>query len=400
MIKYTIKSNFLLKFIIIYFSLFLNLAYAQTVPIFRANNITINPYVTDQLDIGGFVDASPNHPKTGVRGSRIRNGVRINIRKQVELGGIWDFGPAPNGQMRLFEGQVSYIGLHGFIVTAGIFKPSFGLESDQAQGDTMFVERSSISTITRNLAAGIARQAIQVEEFSKRYHFAMSATAGTSGPGNNSRQRAMVFRFAGLPIMKKNLLIHLGISGEWVFRPASSKIALSDIPEINPGTVSKYLNTGEISLDSIGALGVEAAISWKKWIFYGEAYDILANKHIYQTKQVAHFHGWYGQIAYTVNGNSRSWKARSGAFSSPECYNKAALFCNGMGVLEIGSRLSQVNLESESIHGGNQKTASFVMNWWPTTIFRLSFQYEYGQIKGGRNPETFQAIMSLFQIKI
>ncbi|WP_408887013.1 OprO/OprP family phosphate-selective porin [Komagataeibacter melomenusus] len=378
--------------------------HAQSVPVVRLDGITIRPYATDQLDTGGFVSAGPAHPGTGARGARLRNGVRVNIHDQVEIGAIWDFGPAPNGPMRLFEGQVSYTGLKHFVFTAGIFKPSFGLESMQAQGDTVFVERSSISTITRNLATGIERQAVQAEAYGRRYHFALSATAGTAGPGEDGNQRAMAFRLVGLPVRSHDVVVHAGISGEWVFRPAamthaSPAIALSDNPELNPGTVSKYLNTGRLAATSAGAFGAEAAVAWKRLLFQGEGYDIMLDTSPATGSQSLNFHGWYGMLGYTINGTPRQWKGRSAAFSSPTCARGQDVLCNGYGVLEVAARYSEVSLDSATVHGGHQQTGALALNWWPTAIIRTTVQYEYGQENAGRVPEHFHAIMSLFQIK-
>lgn len=96
---------------------------AKTVPDFKIGAITIKPYATDQLDAGGFFDSQPSQPGAAAHGSRIRNGFRVNIADQVEGGVIWDFGPAPGGPMRLFEGRLSYTGLKHFMLTAGVFKP-------------------------------------------------------------------------------------------------------------------------------------------------------------------------------------------------------------------------------------------------------------------------------------
>ncbi|MDT8873489.1 porin [Komagataeibacter rhaeticus] len=222
--------------------------------------------------------------------------MRLNIHKQVEIGAIWDFGPAPGGPMRLFEGQVSYVGLRHFVFTAGIFKPSFGLESMQAQGDTVFIERSSISTLTRNLATGIERQAVQAEAYGKRYHFALSATAGTAGPGETATSAPWpsalsACRCARAPCCSiwdsRGMGLPPGFRTQR--RPA---LSLSDNPEINPGTVSKYLDTGKILSDSGGAFGVEAAVSWKRLLFQGEAYDILLNSHLHNDSEQLRFHGW------------------------------------------------------------------------------------------------------------
>ncbi|OAG76989.1 putative polyphosphate-selective porin O [Acetobacter malorum] len=62
----------------------------------------------------------------------------------------------------------------------------------------------------------------------------------------------------------------------------------SDYPEMNVGLTSKYLNTGKVDLRSVGAFGLEAAAAWKRLLFQGEAYEIVANKAIENTTQKLH----------------------------------------------------------------------------------------------------------------
>ncbi len=379
-------------------------AFGGTIPDFTFGGITIRPYATDQLDIGGFPSADPAHPGTGAVGARLRNGARVTIRDQVEIGGIWDFGPAPGGPMRLFEGAISYTGLKHFRFTVGVFKPSFGLESDEAQGDTVFIERSAISTVTRDLAAGIEREAVQAETFGDRYHVAVSATAGTSGPEHDGNQRGMAFRVAGLALKRRDALVHLGFSGEWVFRPANDgpngrSVSFSDTPEGNNGEVSHFLSTGSIPARSAGAFGLEAAVQWRRLLVQGEAYTIVVNTRSPAVVNTLHYNGWYGMAAYTLVGSPRKWKARSGAFSDPVCDRRQTVMCDGTGVLEAAARYSRTDLRAPVWSGGDQKIWTAGLNWYPFDIIRLTLQYQYGRVTGGRSPERFQSVMSMFQIK-
>ncbi|OUJ16527.1 porin [Acetobacter orientalis] len=406
MLKPALKTRFFFALLLVLLTAILSPSTTQaaTVPTLQFGDVSIKPYATEQLDIGGFAQTRQPVPGVGVRAGRLRNGARITIHNQIELGGIWDFGPAPGGQMRLFEGQASYVGLKHFVFTVGIFKPSFGLESMQAQGDTTFIERSSISTITRNIAAGIERQAVQIEAHGQRYHVALSGTAGTAGPGENGNQRALVFRLVGVPVRTKDLFVHVGFSGEWVFKAAHTRdekpgMAFSDYPEMNVGLTSKYLNTSRLALNSVGAFGLEAAAAWKRFLFQGEAYDIIAKRAVENDTQHLHFSGWYTQASYTLVGKPRIWKSRSGAFSSPVCDKKQDLLCHGSGVLEAAARYSEANLHSGSVDGGRQQAWSATLNWWPVDILKIALQYEYGEIQGGRKPENFHAILSMIQIK-
>ncbi|WP_248845946.1 OprO/OprP family phosphate-selective porin [Acetobacter senegalensis] len=379
-------------------------AHAGTVPSITLGDVVIKPYATDQLDIGGFPQTSVPAPGVGIRAARLRNGARITIHKQFEIGAIWDFGPVPHGPMRLFEGQFSYLGLKHFVFTAGIFKPSFGLESMQAQGDTVFIERASIATITRNLAAGIARQAVQIEAHGTRYHVAVAGTAGTAGPDHDGNQRAIVFRLVGIPIRTRDILFHVGFSGEWVFKAAQSPgqppaANFSDFPELNVGLTGKFLDTGRIPLRSAGAFGLEAAAAWKRLLVQGEAYEIEANRRENIGSQHLHFSGWYAQASYTLIGKPRAWKSRTAAFSAPTCQKNQTTLCDGSGVLEAGVRFSDANLRSASVDGGHQQTWSANLNWWPTDILRVSLQYENGTIRETHSTENFQAVLSMLQIK-
>lgn len=379
-------------------------AVGSTVPSIVLGDVVIKPYATDQLDIGGFPQSTVPVDGVGVRAARLRNGARITIHKQFEVGAIWDFGPVPKGPMRLFEGQVSYTGIKHFVLTAGIFKPSFGLESMQAQGDTVFIERSSISTITRNLAAGIARQAVQIEAHGKHYHIAIAGTAGTAGPDHDGNQRAMVFRLVGVPVSTHDLLVHVGFSGEWVFKAAQSPgqapaVDFSDFPELNVGLTGKFLNTGKIPLKDAGAFGLEAAVAWKKLLLAGEAYEIEANKRIETGVQHLHFSGWYAQASYTLLGTPRKWKSRTAAFSSPTCQKNRTFLCDGAGVVEAAARFSEADLRSGAVNGGRQQAWSAALTWWPVDILRVTLQYENGKIQEVNNTERFQAVLSMMQIK-
>lgn len=194
-------------------------AFAKTVKDIVVGKVIIHPFAQDQLEVGSNIHGN-QHSSPSASGPHIRNGVRINIANQVKIGAIWDFGAAPGGQMRLFEGAASYTGLKHFQFSVGVFNPSFGLSSMQPRGDSIFPERASVATITRGLAAGANRQAVQALFYGNYYHLAISGTAGTAGPGKDGNQRAIVFRSVILPIHTQEFLMHVGISGEWVFRPS------------------------------------------------------------------------------------------------------------------------------------------------------------------------------------
>lgn len=379
----------------VFASLFLSeTVLAQTIKDFKFGLITVHPFAQDQLEVGGIL-AGNVVPATSASGPHIRNGVRIDIDKKFRVGAIWDFGPAPGGPMRLFEGAVSYTGTRHFQLTAGVFNPSFGLSSMQPRGDSIFPERASISTITRNIAAGAGREAIQGLLYGDQYHFAVSGTAGTAGPGNDGSQRAVVFRAVVLPFRNKNFLLHLGLSGEYIFRPATkgrlgTGLSFSDRPENGSGIISKFLNAGFVASDSASVLGGETAISWKKLLITAEGYNIhIGDKN---------FNGWYGTFAYTVLGLPRQWRERSASFSSPKCAQRQRFFCSGGGAVELAVRYSRVSLNSDGFIGGRQDTSSIGVNWYPSDVVRVSLEYSHMSYADKSVSGCVDSILSLFQI--
>ena len=76
-------------------------SFAKTVKDIVVGKVIIHPFAQDQLEVGSNIRGS-QHSSPSASGPYIRNGVRINIANQVKIGAIWDFGPAPGRQMRLF----------------------------------------------------------------------------------------------------------------------------------------------------------------------------------------------------------------------------------------------------------------------------------------------------------
>ena len=377
-------------------------AFAKTVKDIVVGKVIIHPFAQDQLEVGSNIHGN-QHSSPSASGPHIRNGVRINIANQVKIGAIWDFGAAPGGQMRLFEGAASYTGLKHFQFSVGVFNPSFGLSSMQSRGDSIFPERASVATITRGLAAGANRQAVQALFYGNYYHLAISGTAGTAGPGKDGNQRAIVFRSVILPIHTQESLMHVGISGEWVFRPSHKNsmeegVSFSDTPENDDGLNDKYIKTGNIPAKSSGAFGLEGAVAWKKLLISSEYYNLIVNENKNSRINRQNFYGWYITAAYTLVGKPRAWKPTSASFASPSCDQKVSTLCHAMGVIELATRFSQMDLENSDVSGGKQNIWSVNINWYPLDIIRISLDYSHTKYYEKENYHNFDSILSMFQV--
>ena len=368
------------------------------------NGFVLKPYGLYQLDEGGFSNSDPGGQSAGFNARRLRTGARLEYRDQFEAGLIWDFGHAPGGEQTLFEAQLTYSGLKPFAFTVGVFKPSFGLESMQGAGDTLFMERASISNITRNLAASISREAIQALAAGDRYHVAASLTAGQAGPGRDGDQRALVARAVGLPIKTDELTLHVDVSGEYVFRPARDvgklpALSLSDQPELRIDDIPAPLSTGSIQTSSVGAVGPELGVAYGRFYAQGEWYQILLDRRQNAGGGTLGFTGWYAQAAYTVLGKPRQWKPASGAWGAPTPAEGFDPQAGNWGAVEIGARYSTADLNSDNVRGGRQHIWTAGVNWYPVEPLRFTLEYEHANIDGGRSPRSFDAVATRAQLQ-
>lgn len=140
-------------------------------------------------------------------------------------------------------------------------------------------------------------------------------------------------------------------------------------------------------------------MAWRRLLLQGEAYKIMLNRSVEGSASDISFSGYYFQFGYTLVGRPRRWVSRTGAFSSPMCDRPGFRFCEGFGVLEAGARYSEADLRSGGIEGGRQRAWSGVLNWWPTDIIKIAFQYEYARLEGLSSAGHFHALLGLFQLK-
>ena len=374
---------------------------AQDGPVRLGERLTFKPYVLLQGDEAGFRQSRPGGQAAGFNARRLRVGGRLEIAEQVEVGFIWDFGHTPGDVQRIFEAQVSYIGLKPFRITAGIFKPNYSLEGMQGAGDYLFLERASIVTATRNRGAGIRREGVQVQADGDRYIASVALTAGQAGPGRDGNQRAVVARVAGLPVRDPDLTVHVGISGQYIFRPARDtgaprSVSLSEQTELRIDDVPTSVSTRAIEASSAGVIGPELGIAWRRLWLQGEYYAVPVKRRAAAGGGTPTFDGWYAQAAYTVLGRPRQWGHANGTWGAPKPEAPFDARAGEFGAVELGARFSTIDLD---VRGGRQNVVSAGVNWWPIEPVRVSLMYEHADVSGGRSPRSLDAVAGRVQLQ-
>jgi phosphate-selective porin OprO/OprP len=350
-------------------------------PRLRLGGVELAPRGLLQFDLGDtFGESRPGGPGGGANPRRLRLGLEAKAEGGWEAVFLWDFGGTPGSRSSLYQASLAWSGLDPLTLTAGVFKPRFSLEDSQSSADTLFLERAAIIGAVSGLAAGSGRVRLEVRAHGGHWLAAAALTGGRTGPGEDSAQRGAVARLAGLVAEREGFALHLGLSGAWSIRPPRGPegraITLSEPPELALDRSEAPLGTGPIRADGAFAAGGEAGLAWGRLWAQGEWYRIGVER---AGGGAYGFSGWYAQAAWTLLGEPRAWRPERAAWGPPRPAGEA------WGALELGTRLSTLDLDDGAVRGGRQRIWTAGLGWWPRERLRLVAQWQHVAVEGGES---------------
>ena len=392
---------------------------------------------TMQLDVAQYDQASPGPTSVDLRrsgpalGGTVANVEAAHARdlksgdvfRRARLGidgtafGDWDYrilldfaGAGTENAGQLYESWVQYSGLKPLRLRIGAFNPSVGLDDQASTSGTPFLERAVSSDIARGLAAGDTRTAVQL--FANGDHWLVSGavTGRTIGVINTGAptgvaqtygdQLGLVGRIAGTPLHGEDWLIHFGVHGGYVLRPANTAgplttgaesataIAFANTPELRvDGT--KLINTGNIPARHADTVGAEFAAQWRSLLLQAEYDDFGVQRS--DGLSNPDFHGYYVSGSWMVTGETRKYNSQSAAFDAPPVAHPFSLTNGGLGAWELAARYSDMDLNyrpgeagtyqtGSAIRGGEEQTITAGVNWYLNSVVRFMADYQHVKI--------------------
>jgi len=258
-----------------------------------------------------------------------------------------------------------------------------------SSSDFLFMERPSIVEIARNVAAGDARASIGLKASTDDYFASAYFTGGTWGDQTaglvNEEQWGGVARLATRPFHGEDWNVHVGFSGSALLQPARSNVGqpgptlenvqLRDRPELRID-MNRLIDTGLIDTDKVFTYGAEAGFNWHNFLLEGEYIRIDLDRHHGDT---LHFDGGYVEGSWVITGESRKYNTGSAAWARPVPAHPFDPFSDkgGWGAWELAARYSLTDLNSDDIHGGNQKVYGVSLSWYPNSFLRFLLQGDY-----------------------
>jgi phosphate-selective porin OprO/OprP len=351
---------------------------------------------------------------------------------------MFDFaGAGTENAGELYEGWVQYSGLRPFHARVGAFAPSIGLEDQGSTNGMPLLERSVAEDIARGLAAGDTRTGASI--WGAGDHWLVSAAVtgrvvgvlntgtATAVPQTFGDQLGFVARVAGTPLHGEDWLVHIGVHGSYVARPANtggpgslgpsatnaSVIALSNTPELRvDGT--KLINTGNIDARSASSVGPEFAAEWRN-IYLQSEYERFAVDRTDPGLQSPIFHGYYVEAGWVITGERRVYNSQTAAFDAPTIAHPLSPGDHAWGAFELAARYSDMDLNfdagapgtaprASAVRGGEEQNWTLGLNWYPNRVVRFMLDYQNVRIDrlspcGGPNSFTDTSCAAVWMTK-
>ncbi len=368
------------------------------------------PIATDFRRGGAAGDtAHARDLNSGTNFRRARIGIDGRVFGDFDYNVLFEFGGAgAEDAGHIQELWLQYTGLQPFRLRVGAFPPSVGLEDQNSTNGMPFLERPAISDISRGVAGGDYREAIQLAASRSRWFAALSLTTRTVGTVNSTasgtaqsfdQNAGAILRLAAIPFQGDDWLVHVGAHGTRVFSVADAggpdvgtnrfPVQLRERAELRvEGT--RLIDTGQINARHVNEGGLELAGQKGPFYLQGE-YERIKVQRRDSPLSDPHFGGWYAEGSFMLTGERRKYNTATFAFDAPTVDHPFDLRNGTWGAWEVAGRYSVVDLNyhqgdpgkappADGIRGGEQKIIAAGLNWYLNPVIRFMFDYQHVKI--------------------
>ena len=253
------------------------------------------------------------------------------------------------------------------------FEP-MGLSELTSSKYMTFIERATPMAFVASRKTGI----LATRTIGKKAMWAAMVSRNCDGTGESveSGQYNYTGRLAVVPVSEDGgkKLLHLGVSGSRR-NPSGNEVSFSARPENH---LAPRFVRASVDGDAETVIGAEAAAVLGSVSVQGEY--LMSSVDALDGSDPS-FGGWYAFVSWFVTGEHRPYSQKAGSFSRvkpTENYDGAG----GRGALELGARLSQIDLNDGDIMGGKLQNLTFAANWYLNPVFRIMANYVRADLDG------------------
>ncbi|MCX7066560.1 MAG: porin [Methylococcales bacterium] len=359
-----------------------------------------------------------NHLSDGTTLRRARLGVEGTFFKDWGYKFEYDFTRG-NGTVAagVTDAYIKWSLDKAFSVKVGAFKEPFSMEEATSNRYITFIQRNmAVDTFVDNLntykvgiganyAADRWQTGVSLQTEPVGNNGQTSASFGAAAPfsinnanggvnrsnGSGDTDWEVNARVSGTPWMEsKTKFLHAGASGSYMNLNnnynadgtfSNGGIAFSANPNTNVDRTA-ILNTGNLTsgtsmttasrvADHLTRFGAETALVYGPASVQAEYIQTDVSGKGYKDESMK---GYYGYGSYFLTGESRAYKAKTGAWDRLKPARNFDMK-GGWGAWEIASGYDFINLNSGVINGGRMSTAKVGINWYPNSHVRIMTNY-------------------------
>ncbi len=333
-----------------------------SLPVITKGEFSWRPTGRIHLDAGSFIDDERDHPN----GAEFRR-ARLGMEGQITD----DFGykfevDLANEDVSFTDVYMNYTGIEGTEIQLGHMKSDFSLEDMASSNDITFIERGAGA-----LAFALPRQIGLRANYNNDENFHIAGGVFNDNAGTQSTDDEALSisgRVAGTPYNAEGNLIHLGASASYREPDQANDTFDYDSRAENRLQTTDSVSSVITDADNSTVYALEAAAVSGPLSIQGEY--VIANTEN-RRGQDPTYTGGYGQLAWTVTGESRPYSINKGAFGGIKP-NRPLNPSNGdWGALELAARYSYLDLNDSGLNGGEMNNITLGANWYLNNYMRL-----------------------------
>ncbi len=347
---------------------------------------------------------SPQDLNSGFNLRRARIGVTGKAAGDFTYAFIYDGGGSSDqlnaGNNNIQSAQVGYTGIKNSVIEFGYSDTFFTLDEATSSNDILFMERATPGVVATNVNTGDFRSNVGGRYFDDRLWVGAYLTGPQSGNAHAVGESFGAYeRVAYQVLSEPNYSLHIGAGVDEIIKAANAgpgtadTVTLSDRPELRVDPTA-ILTTG--ALGSISSTGVSHAVNggyitdlevaggYDSFYFQGEWLHFSINRLGLST---ADFDGEYGEVGYTLTGESRKYNKAAGAYGGIIPSHAFSPKDGYWGAFEVGARVSYIDLTDQftpgvstasqpnAINGGKETLFTAGLNWYPNSYMRFMLNY-------------------------
>ena len=273
---------------------------------------------------------------------------------------------------RVKDAYIGYKGFQNIKIRVGNLQQPFSLEELTSSNKITFMERSLANVFAPSYTLGAV-----VNTWGKHWSFAAGYFEDSLGDRHNDNDGgdSVAARVTYNPIDKKRFKIHLGASVILRNLGSGQTVSYSMEPESRTADVS-LLSTGRLSdVDDITTYGLEAAVIKGPWLLQAEMMQAELDR---TSKKDPTFDGGYIQAGWIVTGERYRYSGKNGAFTQIRPRSR-------YGAVELAVRYSTLDLEDETVTGGEENNLTLGINWHINRNLRVMANYIAADVSPNRS---------------